>query len=164
MKGRFHNAIIYTILALFFVCLPAHAKTAAKKQVKLGPRQTKSIRPTESYSVRAGDSLYRIAKDFGTTPAALRSANRLTSDKIKAGQILSIPVPITAAVKPAPQKSTDATQTTNETYMTAAPSQSTDSGQAGIPEPTPTRLRLVQAGFEMIGLRYRFGGSGEGGG
>ncbi|GGH78718.1 LysM repeat protein [Pullulanibacillus pueri] len=44
-----------------------------------------------TYSVVSGDSLSVIAKRYGTTVEALRSANHLTSDLISVGQILKIP-------------------------------------------------------------------------
>lgn len=48
---------------------------------------------SESYVVKAGDNLTRIARQFGTTVAALRSANGLTGDTIFVGQTLSVPAP-----------------------------------------------------------------------
>ncbi len=48
---------------------------------------------SESYVVKAGDSLTRIARQFGTTVAALRSANGLTGDTIFIGQTLVVPMP-----------------------------------------------------------------------
>jgi len=42
------------------------------------------------YEIRPGDSLGRIARDFGTTVAALRDANGLRSDVIHPGQRLEI--------------------------------------------------------------------------
>ncbi len=50
--------------------------------------------------VKSGDSLTKIAKDHGTTVNALRKANKLTTDKIKVGDKLKIPV--SAASAPAP--------------------------------------------------------------
>lgn len=46
---------------------------------------------TTSYKVVAGDSLYSVAKKFGTTVTALKSANGLTTDVLHIGQVLSIP-------------------------------------------------------------------------
>ncbi|WP_232329112.1 LysM peptidoglycan-binding domain-containing protein [Metabacillus litoralis] len=51
--------------------------------------------PTQShattYSVVSGDSLSVIAKRFGTTVEALRSANHLTTDLLRIGQTIVIP-------------------------------------------------------------------------
>ena len=43
------------------------------------------------YTVQRGDTLYAIAQRFGTTVAAIRSANNLSSDSINVGQRLTIP-------------------------------------------------------------------------
>lgn len=45
---------------------------------------------TQTYAVRKGDTLYRIARKFGLSPAALRSMNRLASDKVPVGRVLTI--------------------------------------------------------------------------
>ena len=66
---------------------PAHAKKAAapgKKAAKGAP-----VKAGEGeYVVKAGDSLAKIAHKNGTTIAALKQANNLTSDKLKVGQKL----------------------------------------------------------------------------
>jgi LysM repeat protein len=45
----------------------------------------------KTYVVRSGDTLFKIAKTTGTTPKALRAANKLRTDQIKVGQKLVIP-------------------------------------------------------------------------
>lgn len=45
-----------------------------------------------AYTVQAGDSLWRIARRFGTTVEAIKQANGLTGDTILVGQVLQIPV------------------------------------------------------------------------
>lgn len=44
------------------------------------------------YQVRAGDSLWEIARRMGVTVSELRAANRLPSDRIHPGQRLQVPV------------------------------------------------------------------------
>ena len=52
------------------------------------------------YTVKSGDTLLRIAKQFGTTYKAIMAANSLTTEKIKVGQKLKIPAKETTATLP----------------------------------------------------------------
>jgi len=45
----------------------------------------------KSHTVSSGENLYRISQKHGTTIAAMKSANGLSSDTIQAGQKLVIP-------------------------------------------------------------------------
>ena len=65
----------------------------------------------ETYTVKSGDTLSKIAKSHGTTVKAIQSENNLTTTAIKVGQKLKIPAkaeatapvaPEPAAVAPAP--------------------------------------------------------------
>jgi hypothetical protein len=49
---------------------------------------------TVEYSVRRGDSLWTIAREFGTTVDRLRVENRLRSNRILVGQTLRVPVAV----------------------------------------------------------------------
>lgn len=66
----------------------------------------------DSYTVKSGDSLIRIASQHKTTVKALRAANSLKTDTIRVGQKLKIPVKIAAEAPPAvlPQPTTASTQ------------------------------------------------------
>ena len=44
-----------------------------------------------SYTVKSGDTLYDIARSFGTTVAAIMDLNKLTSNVLHVGQVLLIP-------------------------------------------------------------------------
>ena len=44
------------------------------------------------YTVKSGDTLYGIAKKYNTTVSVLKSLNNLTSDILRIGQILNIPI------------------------------------------------------------------------
>jgi LysM repeat protein len=65
----------------------------------------------ETYVVKSGDTLTKIAKTHGTTVKAIRAENNLTTDHIKVGQKLKIPAkaevaapaPALAPVAPAPE-------------------------------------------------------------
>jgi LysM repeat protein len=84
---------------------PAPKKTASapakkpassvKKPASSGSRVAASKKPAArqggSYKVGKGDTLYGIARARGTTVAKIKSANKLTSDIIRPGQVLKIP-------------------------------------------------------------------------
>jgi len=56
-----------------------------------------------TYTVKSGDSLWRIARQQNVTVAALKQANNLTSDTLKVGQRLILPAPsAVSASTPAP--------------------------------------------------------------
>jgi LysM repeat protein len=55
----------------------------------------------ETYTVKSGDTLTRIAKTHGTTVKAIKAASNLTTDHITVGQKLTIPAKAEAAA-PAP--------------------------------------------------------------
>jgi LysM repeat protein len=62
----------------------------------------------ETYVVKSGDTLTKIAKQFGTTVKAVETENNLSTTRIKVGQKLKIPAkaevatPAAAAPEPAP--------------------------------------------------------------
>ncbi len=59
-----------------------------------------------TYTVRAGDTLFGIALQYGTTVIAIKSTNGLTSDNIFPGDVLTIPVSTTViATLPTPSGS-----------------------------------------------------------
>ncbi|WP_404331928.1 LysM peptidoglycan-binding domain-containing protein [Mesobacillus maritimus] len=66
-----------------------------------------------TYTVVSGDSLSVIAKRFGATVEALRSANHLSSDFLQVGQTLKIPTSGSAVTDQAPPNNT---ATGNSTY------------------------------------------------
>jgi LysM repeat protein len=59
-----------------------------------------------TYTVKGGDNLSRLAKKYGTTVKAIREANGLTSNDIKVGQHLQIPPKGTAETVAAPTGAT----------------------------------------------------------
>jgi cell wall-associated NlpC family hydrolase len=157
MKGRRCIAAFFAIFVLPFTLLSGFSKSTARST----KAKTKSIERTlpddsQNYSVRQGDSLSRIARNFKTTPDAIKSANNLKSDKLKLGQKLRVPVAKTASAKKEAPKPAETMRDPNQTYMSAAPPRPQDETES-----PNTRLRLVQAGFQWIGVRYRFSGGSE---
>ena len=52
--------------------------------------------PSNTYTVKSGDSLYSIAKQYGVTVDALKSANGKTSNLLSIGEVLVIPTTTTS--------------------------------------------------------------------
>jgi cell wall-associated NlpC family hydrolase len=162
MKERSYIAVCFVIVALLFSSATGYSKTSARKRVKRAASH-KTVQVGQKYTVRAGDNLGKIARNFGTTQKAIQAANNLKNSKIKAGQTLSIPASKSAKIKKEKQPVHEVLNTQNRvTYMSAATTAPTTE-QAADSESLPARVRLVQAGFEMLGVRYRLGGSGTSG-
>lgn len=59
-------------------------------QVLKVPTETVSTE-SNTYTVKSGDSLYKIASRYGTTVSNLKSINNLVSDNLQIGQVLRVP-------------------------------------------------------------------------
>jgi len=82
------------------------------------PAPAASVAADGKYIVKAGDSLWKIAKNNGITVAALKQANSLTKDTLRVGQKLVIPSKAAAA---GPVTTTALTTDPNQpTYVVAA--------------------------------------------
>ncbi len=166
MRGRQRIAVFLAAIALLFVSVSGYAKTAktqAKSSSKI--KKVKPDTPPESkltsrqiYVVRKGDSLFRIARDNQTTTKALRAANGVKGSKIKVGQKLVIPGSQVAELRKEPSKAKSAQ---NEQIAAQYISQLKSQNPTADAESQSARLRLVEAGFNMIGVRYRRSGSSE---
>jgi LysM repeat protein len=75
--------------------LPAGGAAAPVPNAEAGPGG-------QTYTVVSRDTLSKIAVKFGTTVKALRSANNLTTDRIKVNDKLKIPVKAAAPAAPEP--------------------------------------------------------------
>lgn len=156
MKGRL-TAIFLSAIALWvfstggFCREPGAAlKSASKSKKTKNISRNISKADGSNYVVRPGDNLIKIAKAFKTTPAALISENGLKGNKIKAGQKLRIPGLALAGIK----KKAPAAPVVTKEQLTPPPIPQAD-GQ----DEQPLRIRLVQAGFQMLGVRYHFSGN-----
>jgi LysM repeat protein len=79
------------------------------------PQAVAAPSSTSNYVIQSGDTLSKIAKQFGTTVTTLQQLNGLSSDRIYAGQSLKVsgsaPAPTAAPAPAAP-----AVQTSSSTY------------------------------------------------
>jgi LysM repeat protein len=114
-----------------------------------------------SHIVRQGDSLIKISRMFGTSPENLRSANELKGSKILIGQKLRIPVPPIADAGEHASKTADAPAISYKPSVISSVLLRRDQDEK-LQEPVqPRRILLVEAGYKLLGTRYRFGGYSE---
>lgn len=166
--------VALTVGGLFMRSQPAAAVT---------PTTTPTLTPGQgNYIVQYGDTLLTIARRFGVTVAALKSANGLTSDTIYAGEVLKIPAPVPAATRtPTPVgQATYVVQPGDQLLVIArrfgvttrairiANGLASDNIYAGqvliIPPPAPTQAPIppgqsytVQPGDQLLRIARRFG-------
>ena len=155
------------------------AKAAVNANDSKQPQVQQSQQPTrnelQTYKVRSGDTLTGIARSFNISLNKLTAANKISnSNKLKIGQVLTIPgenksASVTSALA--------ATKTSAPPTNTSAPVDETSAPAAAVMrlanqtnlkpttvnegEELTVRDRLVEAGFNMLGVRYRFGGTSE---
>ena len=55
------------------------------------------------YAVKSGDTLWKVANRYSTTPKELRKLNKLTSENLKEGQVLLVPAGFKAATSSSPK-------------------------------------------------------------
>ena len=53
------------------------------------PKESENV---ATYTVKQGDNLYSIARQYGTSETAIMNLNNLTSSNLKVGQVLKIPI------------------------------------------------------------------------
>ncbi len=68
-----------------------HSAPPAKETTPDHSIVTSSIAPGGAYTVQSGDTLSKIARNNGTTVAALQEANGITGSNIRLGQTLRVP-------------------------------------------------------------------------
>ena len=88
--------------------LPVQPVSVSREPVRQPVQAQAAIRPSGGgVTVAPGDTLYRIATRYGTSVDALRSANSLSNDSIRVGQVLTIPganAVSTASAPPPPKR------------------------------------------------------------
>jgi len=83
-QGRLANAILAGIRNYYYTNPPPDTRIAAN----LRREPTRQVR----HVITPGDTLSEIAERYNVSTAAIRAANKLSNDKIRIGQTLSIPI------------------------------------------------------------------------
>ena len=83
-QGRLANAVLAGIRSYYYTNPPPDTQIA----MDLKRRPTKQVR----HVVARGDTVSEIAQRYNVSTADSRRANKLSSDKIRVGQTLSIPI------------------------------------------------------------------------
>jgi len=85
-----------------------------------GTAAMESVAGDHTYKVKSGDTLTKIAGQFGVSLKALRAANSLKTDKIKVGQELKIPAKAAASAAATPAAPVETVPATPPPSMTPA--------------------------------------------
>ena len=132
------------------------------------------------YKVKKGDSLYSIARAYGTTVNALKSGNRLRSTRLNIGQRLTVAAGVrttngnvTGFRRTKPAADASGTKATANGVFQASPGVDQDVLASWLPalpdfvdangEPVaqPLRHQLASIGLGFVGVRYRRSGESE---
>jgi LysM repeat protein len=99
---------------------PSTGDATASSSASTEPVSTDMSAGGETYKVKSGDTLTKIAKQYGTTVKAIETENNLTTTRILVGQKLKIPEKAAAAATPVPPP---VDTTPNPVLSTNAPGQ-----------------------------------------
>jgi N-acetylmuramoyl-L-alanine amidase len=83
-QGRLADAILTGVRTYFYSNPPPDTRIAMEMR-RAPVRQVRHV-------IARGDTLSEIAERYNVSPAAIRAANKLSNDRIRVGQTLSIPV------------------------------------------------------------------------
>jgi LysM repeat protein/uncharacterized protein YkwD len=119
------------------------------------PTSTPDLDGTIWHKVKANDTLYTIAVNYGTTIGAIKTLNNLTSDQIVPGDILKISLKPTPTITPTRTATVMMpTRTRTATLIPTTPSPT----RTLTPTPTPTKVSVFQKidrqylGFGLLAL------------
>lgn len=115
--------------------IPASAGSAAptpttttSTSTAAAPADASATGSTHSYTVKSGDSLSKIAHKNGTTVAAIKAANHLTSDSITVGKVLTLPGEGTASTSTSTDSTLSAPTAPSTSTSSATPAATDGSG------------------------------------
>jgi LysM repeat protein len=92
--------------------------TVAPASVGAGLVEPSQPDSSQIHTVKAGETLTKIAQQHGTTVKALKAANNLTTDQLHVGKKLKLPAPQAKPAKgPAPTTSMSATKSEHNTPL-----------------------------------------------
>ena len=141
---------------------PARLAEAEIEAVASKPAAAEKPETVQRYTVRKGDTLFQIARRHDTTLEELQAANRLKGSRLAIGQTLVIPaVQAAAKARPAQPALKNPAALDFSTYVPGESAAEAEEEAAEEAVNLPVRLRLVEAGFKMLGIRYRYGGTSE---
>ncbi|MDL9995177.1 peptidoglycan endopeptidase LytE [Bacillus stercoris] len=98
-----------------------------------------STSSTSTYKVKRGDSLSKIAKQYGTTVSKLKTLNGLKSDVIYVNQVLKVKGTSTGSSKPASSSSSSSSKASSTTSLNVS--------------------KLVSDAKALVGTPYKWGGT-----
>ncbi|MDH3586794.1 MAG: LysM peptidoglycan-binding domain-containing protein, partial [Gammaproteobacteria bacterium] len=83
-QGRLADAILAGVRSYFYANPPPDTRIAMEMR-RVPSKQVRHV-------IARGDTLSEIAERYNVSAAAIRAANKLSSDSIRVGQTLSIPL------------------------------------------------------------------------
>ncbi|BDC55188.1 D-gamma-glutamyl-meso-diaminopimelic acid endopeptidase CwlS [Bacillus altitudinis] len=123
---------------------PSQPKAPAQPSTPSNSNQSSSSKTT-SYTVKSGDSLWKIANQFKVQVQSIRTANSLKSDVLRIGQVLKI--------NGTASGSTGSNGSTSNGSTTPVNNNKTD-------VPMNAKITtMIQEGKKLTGIPYRWGGN-----
>jgi cell wall-associated NlpC family hydrolase len=133
---------------------PAEPTPSAKPAAAAEKQQPR--KETRTYTVRSGDTLSGIARSHSLSLKDLTAANNIKNNStLKIGQVLTIPGRNETVVET--RETTSAPAAAVVRVASQTDSKPTTNGAVEL----NVRDRLIEAGFNVLGVRYRFGGTSE---
>ncbi len=131
------------------IIIPGKATTQDYAAYDNGASTTKGS--AGKYTVSAGDTLYSLAQDWGTSVESIQRTNRLTSNDISVGRRLIIP-----ADARSPQKALQRSSRSEKSASSGGSKTVTTSSRSGAATPAFTGSHTVKAGDTLFSLSRQY--------